>query len=342
MRRSSLLLVGVAAGCSSSPAQGPAARDAPAATAIALPGGDGGIGFDDLSYSPRLARVLVPAGRTGALDLIDAVTHAVSQIEGFTSEASYRGGHGEGTTSAVDAGPWLLAIDRSAMELVVIDPERATIVHRAKLGASPDYVRWVDATAEAWVTEPDAEQIECFSVATDGTAHATTTIRVAGGPESLVAARDGAAYTHLWSGSTARIDAKTHAVTATWTNGCHGSRGIALDEDHGWLFTGCSEGKATVLDTRDEGNLLGAVDVAAGVDIIAYAPSSRRLYVPSASTGDLSVIAVADDGALSRASTIAVARGAHCVTSDDAGRVWVCDPDRGRILAFYLGRASHP
>src|SRR4051812_16680957 len=48
------------------PATGPA-RVAP----IALPGGPPGIGFDDLRFSAALGGVLVPAGRSGNVDLID-------------------------------------------------------------------------------------------------------------------------------------------------------------------------------------------------------------------------------------------------------------------------------
>src|SRR4051812_24335274 len=41
---------------------------------VPLPGASGGIGFDDLTFAPRLHRVLAPAGRTGKLDLIDPAT----------------------------------------------------------------------------------------------------------------------------------------------------------------------------------------------------------------------------------------------------------------------------
>src|SRR5262249_40852229 len=64
--------------------------------AIELPGGSGGIGFDDLQFSSRLGRVLAPGGRTGRLFLIDPKTLAVSFIEGFSPSESYGGGHGEG------------------------------------------------------------------------------------------------------------------------------------------------------------------------------------------------------------------------------------------------------
>src|SRR5262245_36748624 len=65
-----ILLAFLAAACASSPA----------GQRASLPGGDKGIGFDDLRYSPALHRVLVPAGRTGTLDLVDPDTMNVTSI----------------------------------------------------------------------------------------------------------------------------------------------------------------------------------------------------------------------------------------------------------------------
>jgi len=215
-----------------------------------------------------------------------------------------------------------------------VDPGAAAIVATAPLAASPDYVRWIDATRELWVTEPDAEQVEVFALDADGVPVATATISVPGGPESLVvSARRGIAYTHLWDGQTVAIDVATRAVTSTWDNGCKGSRGIALDDDRGWLFVGCSEGKAISLDVDHAGYRLGEAITGGGVDIIAYAPSRHRLYVPAGKTGTLAVIAVDDDARLSVVTSVPVATGAHCATTDDAGTVWVCDPTAGRLLA---------
>jgi hypothetical protein len=67
---------------------------------IPIPGGAGGIGFDDLGFAPSLHRVLVPGGRTGNLLLIDPATREVTAISGFSTESSFGGGHGAGTTSA--------------------------------------------------------------------------------------------------------------------------------------------------------------------------------------------------------------------------------------------------
>src|SRR5438552_17597143 len=82
----------VATGCGSSPA----------GTRVALPDGSPGIGFDDLRYSATLRRVLVPAGRSGALDLIDPDTLNVVSIGGFGSVAAYTGGHEDGPTPVAE------------------------------------------------------------------------------------------------------------------------------------------------------------------------------------------------------------------------------------------------
>jgi hypothetical protein len=55
------------------------------APAIELPNGSPGIGFDDLRFSARLHRVLVPGGRSGNLALLDPSTHAITTIGGFST-----------------------------------------------------------------------------------------------------------------------------------------------------------------------------------------------------------------------------------------------------------------
>src|SRR2546422_8827192 len=87
------------------------------ALAIRLPGGEGGIGFDDLRFSPQLDRILVPAGRTGNLDLVDPVSGEVEVIPGFGRRESYSGGHGDGATSVDQGRGLLVAVDRNSHQL---------------------------------------------------------------------------------------------------------------------------------------------------------------------------------------------------------------------------------
>src|SRR6185436_11138127 len=227
-----------------------------AAEAVAFPGGEAGIGFDDLRFLPSLGRVLVPAGRSGNLDLVDPSTGQVEAIGGFSSQARYSGGHGEGMTSADFGRGFIFAVDRTARKLVVVDAATHAALAQAKLASSPDYVRWVEPIGEVWVTQPDQERIEVFALPAAGMPAPVHTafIPVVGGPESLVVdvARH-RAYTHLWRGATVAVDLAKRAVIAEWPNRCRGSRGIALDAARGFLFVGCTEGKAVVLDVAHDG-----------------------------------------------------------------------------------------
>jgi hypothetical protein len=309
-----------------------------APSSLDLPGGEGGIGFDDLRFSTELHELLVPAGRTGRLDLVEPGTGAIASVEGFGGSASPTRGHEDGTTSA-DAGQgWVFAIDRTEKVLAVVDPRRGTIVARASLGGGPDYVRWVGAVGEVWVTEPGRKAIERFRFAPGSPPRLARagTIPVPGGPESLVVdASARRAYTNTFHDETVAIDVDAHAVAARWTNHCRGARGLELDAARGLLFVGCDEGKAVALDVAHGGRTAGIAKAGDGVDGIAYSAQLGHLYVPAAESADLTVLGVGGRGELERLGTIATAPGAHCAAADDRGNVYVCDPRKGRLLVFH-------
>lgn len=309
------------------------AADQPAA--IELPGGKAGIGFDDLGFSPVLNRVLVPAGRTGKLFLIDPKSREVEQVAGFSTAASYGGGHGEGITSA-DAGPGVIFVtDRTSTMLNVVDAQSRKVVATAKLASGPDYVRYVKATNEVWVTEPRAARIEVFSLQAGGTPRHSAFIAVPNGPESLVIDNEGGrAYCNEWTDQALAIDLKERTIVARWPDNCRGSRGIALDPARSLLFVGCEEGKLSVLDTKS-GRVLGEAGTVAGVDIIAYNPALHHVYLPGAESASMNVIDVSDPAAPRVLATIPAAKGSHCVAADDLNNAYVCDPRRGRLRLFH-------
>jgi DNA-binding beta-propeller fold protein YncE len=311
-----------------------AASGAITPTPLALPSGDGGIGFDDMMFAPSLHKVLVPAGRSGNLDLIDPDTKQVTAIGGFHSRASFSGGHGQGVTSADEGRGLLFATDRDAKQLDVIDPKTQSVVATAPLASGPDYVRYVSATGEVWVTEPGAARIEVFSLPQSGApkpAHADF-VSIPGGPESLIVDnKRGRAYTHLWTDTTLAIDLKSRKIAARWKNGCRGSRGIAMDDARGFLFVGCEEGKLTVLDLKT-GAQLGTASSGSGVDIIGYNSHLAHAYLPGEESGTMAIIGISAKGAPTVLGIAKTAQGAHCVAADDRDNAYVCDPNGGRLL----------
>lgn len=297
----------------------------------------GGIGFDDLLFVPELHAVLAPAGGTGCVDVFDSASLAQTSLCGVGPGGTYAGGHGEGTTSADFGAGFVFAIDRSSQSLRVVDPKQNRVVATAPLGGGPDYVRWVESKREIWVTQPDREQIEAFTLTSDNPPKVVQAgvIAVKGGPESLVIdAPHDRAFTHLWEGSTVQVSIGSRAVSKSFENGCKGSRGIALDSTRGHLFVGCSEGKAVVLDVDHGGKILSTEATSAGVDIIAVNLLLHHFYLPASDDGSVTVLGVSSQGKLSKLGAFQATKGTHCAASDDRNRVWACSPDSGSLLVF--------
>src|SRR5579863_10222653 len=75
------------------------------------------IGFDDVSYSDAIAHLIVPAGASGAIALIDPTTFGVEKIQVFDPAKDSGAGHGEGVTSADATSNQIAAADRTSRAL---------------------------------------------------------------------------------------------------------------------------------------------------------------------------------------------------------------------------------
>ncbi len=302
---------------------------------LAIPGGEGGIGFDDLFFSEALHRVLVPGGRLGAVFLVDPETRRLEKVGGLSQTESWDGGHGQGATSA-DARPGTLFVaDRQSRRLLAVPLDAKAPAAATSLEGEPGFVRWVETTSEVWVTEPGRKAIEVFrfSAGDPPTLVRTARIDVPDGPESLVIdVQRGRAFANTRHDGTVAIDVKTRAIASRWKNGCNGARGLATDPARSLVFVGCEEGAAVVLDAARGGKVVGRAKTGAGVDRIAYALG--HLYVPAARAAMLEVLAVGPDGSLTPLWRAPTAAEARCVAADEAGHIYICDPRAGRLLVF--------
>lgn len=302
---------------------------------IPIPGGRHGIGFDDIGYAAALGRVTIPAGATGNLVLIDPANDALTIISGVSAASAPGKSHREGTTSAMYAEGYLFASDHEPDAVVAIDPRTHAIVGRTALAGGPDYVRYVARTHEVWVTEPDRQQIQVFKLAVASRPVLTpeTVIHIAGGPESLeIDARRDRAYSNLWKSDTVEIDLTAHKVMAMWPNTCKRSHGIAIDEVHDHVFVGCGGGKVVTLAPADHGKVLATAHAGAGIDIISYDSRLHHLYVPGAKAQTLTIFDAEPSGTLKPIAVYRTAARAHCVTHDQTGHIYVCDPGAGATL----------
>jgi hypothetical protein len=303
--------------------------------AVSVPGGAPGVGFDDMRFSAALAQLLVPAGRTGDLELVDPSSEQIATVDGFSSQATYAGNTSFGVTSADEGKGVIYATDRTSKMLARVEPGSRTITATLALASTPGYVRYVAPTSEVWISEPETSQIEIVSLdAHGGVALANAGSISVDGAESLeVDPLRGLAFTNSAT-HTIAIDVAKRAVAGTWTNGCTTARGLAVDVGRGWVIVGCSEGKLVVLDEQS-GATLGAATTHTGVDRVAYDPSRGRVYVPSSTAAALDVLQVHSKGVPSLLGSLKAPTGTHCAVTPGAGNVFVCAPSLGQVVFVF-------
>jgi hypothetical protein len=338
LRRLGIILFTIAIGAMKAERAASSPDASPAIARVELPGGQPGIGFDDLQWSARLDRVIVPGGRSGNIYLIDPDSLAVTVIGGFSAAKTFEGGHDFGVTSAVDAEGFLYATDRTAGQLVQIDLETKSRQNLLQLRGHPDYVRYVPTTGELWVTEPGSAHIEVVALGHDRppSLKSLALLSVPGGPESLVIdAVHKRAYTNSFSGSTFAIDLTTRQTLSQRKNGCERSLGIALDVQSQRVFVGCAVGELTELAAVG-GEVLARRKVGPSIDIISYDAVHQRVHAASAAKHQLDVVKMSPSGELNTEYVVPTASTASCVVTDAKGRAWICDPTHGRVLRVTL------
>ncbi len=339
---------------------------------VSLPIPQSVLAYDDISYDAQLGKVIVPAAETGTLALIDPVTQNVQLIQGFT-KLTDPANPSVGTTSAIFARGLIYALDHGAKTINVIDPGIGKIISTAPLQDDPDYIRYVSATNELWVTERAPEQIEVFPLDQQQPSiiGKSTTISIPNGPEALlIDPMRGLAFTNQPNiGMTAVIQVMTHHIIYEWGNGCSKGRGMAIDEDQGYLFVACNEGKLVMLDINNGGTQITSQTYGSKLDFVAFNPVLKHIYLPSPSsavvaifqlvetpnptstpgastpqatvsgtTGPGDITATPTPGikvSLVRLGTADTALKAKCVTTDDHNDIWICNPNNGQLFLIH-------
>ena len=82
------------------------------------------------------------------------------------------------------------------------------------------------------------------------------------------------------------------------------------------------------------GDGLSKVKSGKGVDIIAYDAKRAHFYLPGDESATMAIIGVSAKGMLTLLGTVPTVEGAHCVTTDEHGRAYVCDPKHGQLLVI--------
>jgi hypothetical protein len=307
--------------------------------AVALPGASAPAPLDYIAYEPARARVWVPVGNTGSVDVYDVATGAFTVVGGFkTADREVRGKKRTMGPSSVAIGDGFAYVgDRADSTVCAVDVAALKLGACLTLGSSPDGLAYVSSPRELWVTTPRDKSIVVLDASTPGVLAAKTTIHLDGAPEGYASDPGrGAFFTNLEDGNkTIVIDVATHRPRATWSLDCDskGPRGVATDADSGLVFVACTD-HMTILDGAHEGAQVARFDTGSGVDNIAWLGSRRLLYSASGGAARVTVARIDPRGQPTIVTTGASVEGTRNVVADDAGNAYVADGASARLLVF--------
>jgi DNA-binding beta-propeller fold protein YncE len=281
---------------------------------VPLPGGGGS--FDDLRYSPELAKVVAAPHGTQLVSLIDPDTLAIQQVPAPP-----------GVEAADASATTVYAADRANQRIVAIDIASGAIVATQDMPGLPDYPRFVAATNEVWVSLPSTNRLEILDASSLAPIGSVT---VPAPPEGLTI--DGLrAYTNA-NGRVIAVDVLRRLVVGEWSTGCGYVHGFPqVDDVYSLAFGGCFfNGGVGVVTMHDEQR--AGFEAGGGEAILAYDPRRHHLYVRGDGSATLDVLATCSDGELGVLASVPISSFGHGASADDRGNVWVADATNGAVF----------
>jgi hypothetical protein len=318
---------------------GPASPTQLTFEAVALPGASAPAPLDYIAYEPARARVWVPVGNTGSVDVYDIASRAFTVVGGFrTTDREVRGKKRTMGPSSVAIGEGFAYVgNRADSSLCAVDVAALKLGTCRTLASSPDGVAYVASSREVWVTTPRDKSIVVLDASKPGALVVKTTIHLDGAPEGYASDPSrGAFFTNLEDGNkTVVIDVATHRPKATWSLDCDskGPRGVAADADSGLVFVACTD-HMTILDGTHEGVQVARFDTGSGVDNIAWLGSRRLLYSAAGGAARVTVARIDPRGQPTIVATGASVEGARNAVADERGNTYVADGANARLLVF--------
>ena len=339
---------------SAAPSPAPDAPSAPVASAaaptvagparltfkgVALPGAAAPVSLDYIAYERAHARVWVPVGDTGSVDVYDPAGGTFTRVDGFKkAERDNNGTKRMMGPSSVAIGDGVGYVgDRASSEVCTVDAGALKLGKCLALPSSPDGVAYVASAKEVWVTTPRDSTLTVLDASKPDELKLKTTVKLPGRPEGYAVDESrGLFFTNLEDKDrSVVVDVKTHTPKATWNPGCgaDGPRGIAADIGRGFVYVACTD-HVVVLDGAHDGAPLGKVDVGAGIDNIDWLDPQRLLYVSAAKAARLVVLRFDASGKATVAADGESTEGARNGVADAGGNAYLADPHNARLLVF--------
>jgi DNA-binding beta-propeller fold protein YncE len=306
------MLIALATGiCRAAETAPPLSAEAP----VMVPDSKGA--FDYLQVDEPLHRLLANHTGNNSLDVFDL--DAGKLIQHVST------GKAQGVAVDAKTGKYFVSVSREKL-IVVIDRQTLEKTGEIKLDGPADAIALDPKNGCLYVGHDDADQVWVFSAQS---LKLVATISIPEGPEYIVYDPDSdRVFLNIKSNDTLlAIDPASNTIKERWpTAPAKHPHGLAFDGKTHRLFSAGTNGKLAVVDSMS-GKVVGSVDIAPGVDQIAFDPEKKRVYCAS-STGVVSVVEETADGAVSLGN-VKTAPGAKTITVDPKTHaVWVAYADK--------------
>ena len=158
----------------------------------------------------------------------------------------------------------------------IVDLKTLKTVMKVDTGGKPDAIMYEPTQQEVYSFNGDGKSVTVFAAKTG---KVVATIPLAGQPEFGVTDGAGKVFCNLEdTAEVVAIDAKTHAVTATWPLKPAGTpTGLAIDIAHHRLFSGCRSGALVMLDSVT-GQVVASVRIGGNVDAVWFDPGTQMAF----------------------------------------------------------------
>ncbi len=293
----------------------PALADMPltAQKPITIPGGPGG--FDWMLVDGFSQRVFATHKGTKTVAIVDMKTD--------TALPSVAVGTAQGVAFDRTDNKIFLGDDEEH-KVVILDYTTLKKTGEIAVTGPVDDILYCPKNGMVYADHDDGEDVWVIDAKTE---KIVATVKIPAAPEKVEYDRTSdRIYQNIKSNNTVQvIDPATNKVEKTFdTAPATGPHGLAINGRTQHLFSAGSNGKLVVIDLKT-GKVIATVDIAKGVDQIAFDRGNQRIYC--ACKGMISVVQETADGAKLLGNVPAPA-GAHTIAVDRRTHaVWTCYSD---------------
>lgn len=224
--------------------------------------------FDYVTVDASARRVYLSRGT--AVEVMNADTGAlVGYIPGFKRQ------HGVALAPEFDRG---FISDGELAQVTIFDLKTLKPLGQVKADSDTDCVVYDPASKRVFTMNGDSNS----STVIDATTGAVIkTIALGGAPEFAVADGKGMIYANLADkNQVAAIDARNLEIKSKWSTApSGGSTALAIDREHGRLFSSGRNPQMLVVMDADNGKVIQSFPISAGTDAAAYDPETKMIYV---------------------------------------------------------------